>query len=117
MTKKTGYTLKSISVLLVIILIAQFYIFSSSNSHAESVIQSEQVVNIYSSRKEDLIKHLFDEFTEQTGIKVNFVTDKAGKLISRLQAEGENSPADLFLTVDVANLGYAAELGDRKSVV
>lgn len=64
-------------------------------------------VNVYSSRKEILTKDLFDEFTRDTGIKVNFIKDKAGKLISRLQSEGKNTPADVFMTADVANLFQA----------
>jgi len=68
-------------------------------------------VNVYSSRKEQLVSDLFEDFTKSTGIKVNFITDKAGKLISRMQAEGKYSPADLFLTSDVGNLEYARSLG------
>ncbi len=66
---------------------------------------------VYSSRKEHLIKPLFDRFTEQTGVVVRYVTDKAGPLLTRLQAEGENSPADLFMTVDAGNLWQANEVG------
>ena len=58
--------------------------------------QAEEV-NVYSGRKEALIKPLFDEFTKQTGIRVNLVTGKADALIKRLELEGENSPADLLL--------------------
>ncbi len=68
-------------------------------------------VNVYSSRKEELVRDLFDKFTKESGIKVNFVRDKAAKLISRLQSEGKNTPADLFITSDVGNLEYASELG------
>ncbi|ARN73689.1 extracellular solute-binding protein [Oceanicoccus sagamiensis] len=66
---------------------------------------------VYSARNEHLIKPLFDRFTEQTGIVVNYVTDKAGPLLTRLQAEGENSPADLLMTVDAGNLWQANEVG------
>jgi hypothetical protein len=48
-------------------------------------------VNLYSARKEELIKPLLDRFTEQTGIKVNMVTDKAETLLKRLESEGINS--------------------------
>ena len=41
-------------------------------------------VNVYSARKENLIKPLLDRFTEQTGIAVNLVTAKAGPLLKRL---------------------------------
>ena len=72
--------------------------------------QAEEV-NVYSGRKEALIKPLFDEFTEQTGIRVNLVTGKADALIKRLELEGENSPADLLLTVDAGRLYRAKEQG------
>jgi iron(III) transport system substrate-binding protein len=66
---------------------------------------------VYSARSEHLIKPLFDRFTQQTGISVQYVTDKAGPLLTRLQAEGDNSPADLLMTVDAGNLWQAAEVG------
>lgn len=66
---------------------------------------------VYSARKEHLIKPLFDRFTEQTGIKVSYVTDDAGALLARLSAEGEGSPADMLMTVDAGNLWHAASTG------
>ena len=68
-------------------------------------------VNVYSSRKEILVKDLFDQFTDETGIEVRFVKDKAPKLIARLQSEGQYSEADILLTADVGNLLHAQELG------
>ena len=70
-----------------------------------------QTVTIYSSRNEQLIKPLLDRYTEQTGVKVELVTDKDGPLMARLQAEGQNTPADMLLTVDAGNLWQAAEQG------
>ena len=68
-------------------------------------------VNIYSARKEALIKPLLDRFTEKTGITVNLVTGKADTLIKRLEVEGRNTPADLLITVDVARLYRAKQAG------
>lgn len=68
-------------------------------------------VNVYSGRKEALIKPLFDEFAREAGIRVNLVTGKADALIKRLEIEGERSPADLLLTVDAGRLYRAKELG------
>jgi iron(III) transport system substrate-binding protein len=68
-------------------------------------------VNIYSARKEALIKPLLDQFTEETGIEVNLVTGKADTLLKRLEVEGKNTPADMLLTVDVARLVRAKEKG------
>ncbi|KAA0929611.1 extracellular solute-binding protein [Psychrobacter sp. ANT_H56B] len=70
-----------------------------------------QTVTIYSSRNEQLIKPLLDRYTEQTGVKIELVTDKDGPLMARLQAEGQNTPADMLLTVDAGNLWQAAEQG------
>ncbi len=67
-------------------------------------------VNIYSARKEALIKPLLDQFTEETGIDVNIVTGKADTLLKRLEVEGRNTPADILLTVDVARLIRAKEM-------
>jgi iron(III) transport system substrate-binding protein len=68
-------------------------------------------VNVYSARGEDLIKPALDTFTEQTGIKVNLITESADALIRRIQLEGVNSPADVLLTVDAGRLFRAKKAG------
>ncbi len=72
--------------------------------------QDEELV-VYSSRNEQLIRPIFDEYEKETGVRIAMVTDKAGPLIKRLQAEGEATEADVLLTVDAGNLWYAKELG------
>ena len=72
---------------------------------------NSQVVTIYSSRNEQLIQPLLDKYTEETGVKIELVTDKTGPLMARLQAEGKNTPADMLLTVDAGNLWQAAQQG------
>jgi iron(III) transport system substrate-binding protein len=71
--------------------------------------QSELVV--YSARNEQLIKPIFDRYSAETGQKIRFVTDDAGPLIERLNAEGANSQADILMTVDAGELWHAADLG------
>lgn len=83
---------------------------------AMSSFAKDEVV-VYSARKEHLIKPLFDLYTENTGIKVKYITGKAGALLERLKAEGQNSPADMFITVDAGNLWQAAEAGVLQPVV
>ena len=63
-------------------------------------------VNIYSYRQPQLINPILAEFTKKTGIKTNVVFAKKG-LVERLKAEGQNSPADLILTVDISRLDGA----------
>jgi iron(III) transport system substrate-binding protein len=79
-------------------------------------VQAADEVVVYSARKEHLIKPLFDAYTAQTGVKITYITDKAGPLMQRLKAEGKNSRADLLLTVDAGNLWYAAEKGILRPV-
>lgn len=74
------------------------------------LVMAEQV-NLYSARKEALIKPLLDKFTQQTGIAVNLVTGNADNLITRLKSEGKYSPADLLLTTDVGRLYRAKQQG------
>ena len=66
-------------------------------------------VNVYSYRKEHLIRPLLDAFTEATGIEVNLVSIKADALLERLKSEGANSPADILLTADASRLWRARE--------
>ena len=75
-----------------------------------SAFAGEEIV-VYSARKEHLIKPLFDLYTQKTGIEIKYVTGKAGALLERLKAEGKNTPADMFITVDAGNLWQAAEAG------
>ena len=71
---------------------------------------SQEIV-VYSARKEHLIKPVFDLYTKETRIKIKYITDKAPVLLQRIKAEGENTPADLLITVDAGNLWYAANQG------
>lgn len=68
-------------------------------------------INIYSARKEALIKPLLDKFSDEHDITVNLVTGKADALLTRMQSEGEFSPADIILTTDVGRLERAREMG------
>lgn len=70
-----------------------------------------QAVTVYSARIEELLKPTLDRYTKETGVKINLLTDRNGSLNERLAAEGESSPADVLITVDVGSLWSAAERG------
>lgn len=72
---------------------------------------------VYSARNEHLIKPLFDAYQERTGSHIRYITDKEGPLLARLKAEGENTPADLLITVDAGNLWQAAREGVLAEIV
>jgi iron(III) transport system substrate-binding protein len=67
-------------------------------------------VNVYSYRQPELIKPLTDAFTAETGIAVNVAYLDKG-MVERLTAEGDRSPADLVLTVDISRLAEVVEAG------
>ena len=89
-------------------LISSAIVFSVLTVSSITTVQatSDDSVTVYSSRKEHLIKPLFEAFTKDTGVKVEYLTGKGGALIERLKLEGANTPADMFMTVDAGNLWY-----------
>ena len=91
-------------------------ILASSFLVAPTALIAAESVNLYSARKEALIKPLLDQFTHKTGIAVNLVTGKADALLQRLKSEGKNSPADLLLTSDAGRLYRAKKAGVLQSI-
>lgn len=78
--------------------------------------EESKVVNVYSSRHYDVDKALYKQFEEETGVKVNVVEGKGEELLERLNTEGENTEADLFITADAGNLHQAKENGHLQAV-
>ncbi len=77
---------------------------------------AEGEVNLYSSRHYDTDERLYSDFTEATGITINRIEGKADELITRMEAEGANSPADILLTVDTSRLERAKAAGVLQSI-
>lgn len=84
---------------------------SAQPEQSSDIQLSADSLTVYSSRAEHLIQPVFDLYREQTGVEIQYITDKAGVLVERLKAEGESTPADILITVDAGNLGYAAAEG------
>lgn len=91
-------------------LLAMGGVLIAGNVGAEENSDEADVV-VYSARKEHLIKPLLDAYQQKAGITIEFQTDNAEPLIERLQAEGPDTPADLFIAVDAGNLWQAADKG------
>lgn len=77
---------------------------------ASAPASAQGVVNVYTNREPGLYSATLDEFTKATGIKVNAIFSEQG-LSERIKAEGENSPADVLITVDIGRLQEALDLG------
>ena len=74
-----------------------------------ALAENNDVLHIYSSRHYNTDQALYDNFTKLTGIRIERVDAKGDALITRLVQEGENSPADLFITVDAGRLWRAQD--------
>jgi len=70
----------------------------------------DQVVRVYSARHYDL-EQAFGAFSDETGVSVEFLYGDDAALRERIQAEGEDTLADLYMTVDAGNLALAADEG------
>ena len=88
-----------------------FFVLAGALSIAACTPPADSSLVVYSARNEQLIKPVFDLYEQETGIQIDFVTDKAEVLMQRLVVEGKNSPADLLITVDAGNLWHAAREG------
>ncbi|WEX08811.1 Fe(3+) ABC transporter substrate-binding protein [Chelativorans sp. AA-79] len=88
---------------------------AASASFLAPVAQADGVVNIYSYREPGLIQPLLDAFTEETGIATEVLFLNQG-LEDRMAAEGQNSPADVVLTVDIGRLVNVKDKGVTQPV-
>jgi iron(III) transport system substrate-binding protein len=77
-------------------------VFSSDEKKAD--------LQVYSARHYGS-EEVFKQFTKETGITVKFISDDNAPLLERIKAEGKDSPADIYMTVDAGNLWHAAEEG------
>jgi len=71
----------------------------------------EKVLNLYTARHYQTDEALYANFTRQTGIRVNRIEGGEDALFERIKNEGANSPADVFITVDVGRLWRAEQAG------
>ncbi|WP_272149528.1 Fe(3+) ABC transporter substrate-binding protein [Tenacibaculum aiptasiae] len=73
--------------------------------------KKQEVVNVYTHRHYKADQELFAKFEKETGIKVNVVNAKADELMQKMTVEGEQSPADVLITVDAGRLVRAKNKG------
>ncbi len=56
------------------------------------------VLTVYSAQHESLVRTMLEDFTEETGIELEFRDANDSELANQIVQEGEASPADVFLT-------------------
>lgn len=90
--------------------------FSGLAKSGQVRAQSQQL-NLYSSRHYNTDSALYENFTSQTGIKVNLIEGDGDELIERIKSEGASGPADILLTVDAGRLWRADQEGLFQPVI
>jgi len=89
---------------------------SQTDQAVDQAVDQEQKVVVYTSRQPHLIEPLFERYTEKTGVVVEFTSANEASLIERMAAEGEQTPADVFITVDAGNLWFAGQRDLLRSI-
>lgn len=89
---------------------------TKKEGEVETTKKQLQEVNVYTHRHYPADQELFAAFEKETGIKVNVVNAKADELIQKMTQEGEQSPADVLITVDAGRLVRAKDKGLLQSV-
>jgi iron(III) transport system substrate-binding protein len=77
------------------------------------VLAQDKAFNLYTARHYSTDEAFYTGYTKATGIKINRIEGGEDALFERIKAEGANSPADVFLTVDVARLWRAEQTNSR----
>jgi len=68
-------------------------------------------LTVYSGRNEELLGPLLEQFSEETGIGIDVRYDQSANLALLIDEEGDQSPADVFISQSPGAEGYLDELG------
>lgn len=68
-------------------------------------------LTVYSGRTEDLIGPLLDQYSEETGVDIAVRYADSAELALLIAEEGDNSPADVFISQNPGPVAYLDEKG------
>jgi iron(III) transport system substrate-binding protein len=68
-------------------------------------------LTVYSAQHESLVRAMLEDFTEQTGIEIEFRDANDSELANQIVQEGEASPADVFLTENSPSIDVVDDAG------
>jgi iron(III) transport system substrate-binding protein len=86
-------------------------LLAASLAFGGSALAQQNVLNLYTARHYQTDEALYTNFTKATGITVNRIEGGEDALFERIKNEGANSPADVFITVDVGRIWRAEQAG------
>jgi iron(III) transport system substrate-binding protein len=78
--------------------------------------EHDRALVVYAGRSESLVGPLLEAIERETGIRIEVRYGGSSELAATILEEGENSPADLFLSQDAAALGALSRAGRLRSL-
>jgi iron(III) transport system substrate-binding protein len=103
--RRRGRVIAAVALLLAIVLGAAVFAFGGSPD-----------VVVYNGRSQYGDEAVFTTWEDATGKKLELRGGTAPELFERLRSEGDDTPADLLVTTDLANLWRAKEAGLLETV-
>lgn len=96
-TKKEGLNMKRKSTILTLVIALIIALtFTACGGEKKEDKSAKEDTNLRIIATSEDYKTLFDKFTEETGIKVEFLSMSSGEVISRIKAEGGKPMADVW---------------------
>jgi iron(III) transport system substrate-binding protein len=100
--RKSSLVATGVAVASAAVVLSGCSVFSSSEEPAD--------LQVYTGRHYGS-EEVFKAFTDKTGITIEMLDGEDAEMLQRLKAEGEDSPADIYMTVSAGPLWSAADQG------
>ena len=107
-TSKTPRSRAALRLFVVLLALALLATACGDDSGSGDAGEGASSITVYSGREQELIEPLFDAFTAATGIEVVARYEGSADLALLIQTEGDNSPADVFISQSPGALGLLA---------
>lgn len=102
---------KIISVMLIALLAVTLFAKGAEETSTDTGVKQVKHVSIYTCNVEEEAIQYFEEFTKDTGIKVDYVRLSAGECITRMEAEKANPQVSVMLGGSVDTIVSAYQKG------